>query len=403
MHLITFLKKHRDDWREVLSAPPYNIIIKDGVGEYQGLILFKYSQFDSDLSRQVVKECRGIIVDVEDNFNIVCHPFNKFFNYGESNAAKVDWNSARVQDKVDGSLMKLWYWNRKNMWVVSTNGAIDAFSIKCTSISETYTDSISDTTFGNLFMEACKKNNLEFEKLNKDYNYMFELVSPYTQIVVKYLEVDFYHLGTRNNNTQKEIDIDIGVKKPISYPLHSLDAVLKAAEALNHDGDNEINKEGFVVVDKYWHRVKIKSPLYLQSFYLKGNRLTFKRCLEIYMANEMDEYLSYFPEQREAFDTLQKTIIAVEDLMTGGWKWVSSTCSLENRKEFFLRIANTAWRNYYLKKIDKPDITAHQFLFGGYKYKLKNGEEKDTPPMIGLCDKLKNYMERLDEKERWSF
>ena len=797
MHLTTFLKKHKDDWKEVLSAPPYNIIIKDGVGEYQGLTLFKYSQFYSNLSRQVVKECRGIIVDVEDNFNIVCHPFNKFFNYGESNAAKVDWNSARVQDKVDGcfssfnlvtmsdgsqmrfsdvyksikrgeelfvlsynqenhcvekdkivavkkklsepsewltittrgqncycgtkpkittqgrksfggrkktvvtknhsffvldnfsiieksadelnigdtlltrypgfsptveqvligsllgdgyigsshpnsrteaksltithsakqkdyllfkesllhdelpgrlkeaeytnaystkkvifeslsnpalnpydyisynenhkktitlellskldwlgfaiwymddgslnsacksnsihlhterytkeeveciieyfnsvgykcylreyrgyymvnfstqssdeiwkkirefipdsmqyklpirhrgffnknfaknfdnerkdslvpivitnieegityvaaeqkvkkhykydlqteknhnyfcngllvhnSLIKVWYWNRKNMWVASTNGAIDAFSVKCTSISETYTDSISDTTFGNLFMEACKKNNLEFEKLNKDYNYMFELVSPYTQIVVKYPEVDIYHLGTRNNNTQKEIDIDIGVKKPASYPLHSLDAVLKAAEALNHNDSNEINKEGFVVVDKYWHRVKIKSPLYLQSFYLKGNRLTFKRCLEIYMANEMDEYLSYFPEQREAFDTLQETITAVEDLMNRGWEWVSSTCNLENRKEFFFRIANTVWRNYYLKKIDKPDITAHQFLFGGYKYKLKNGEEKDTPPMIGLCDKLKNYVEKLDEKGRWSF
>ena len=112
------------------------------------------------------------------------------------------------------------------------------------------------------------------------------------------------------------------------------------------------------------------------------------------MANEMDEYLSYFPEQKEAFDTLKETINAVEDLMDRGWVFISSTCNLENRKEFFFRIANTAWRNYYLKKIDKPDITAHQFLFGGYKYKLKNGEEKDTPPMIGLCDKLKNYMEK---------
>ena len=402
MHLTTFIKKHKNDWREILSAPPYNIIIKDGVGRYQGLTLFKYSQFDSDLSRQIVKECRGIILDIEDNFNIVCQPFTKFFNYGEPNAAEIDWSSARVQDKIDGSLIKVWKWKRKNMWVISTNGVINAYDVKTTSISETYINADTNTTFGDLFYNKFIEYT-SLANLNPNYVYMFELVSPYTQIVVKYPEVDIYHLGTRNNKTQKEVDINIGVKKPTSYPLHSLDAVLKAAEALNHNNTNEIDKEGFVVVDKYWHRVKIKSPLYLQSFYLKGNRLTFKRCLEIYMANEMDEYLSYFPEQQEAFDTLEKTINAVEDLMNRGWVFISSTCNLENRKEFFFRIANTAWRNYYLKKIDKPDITAHQFLFGGYKYKLKNGEEKDTPPMIGLCDKLKNYIEILDEKERWSF
>ena len=402
MHLTTFIKKHKNDWREVLSAPPYNIIIKDGVGEYQGLTLFKYSQFDSDLSRQIVKECRGIILDIEDNFNIVCQPFTKFFNYGEPNAAEIDWSSARVQDKIDGSLIKVWKWKRKNMWVISTNGVINAYDVKTTSISETYINADTNTTFGDLFYNKFIEYT-SLTNLNPNYVYMFELVSPYTQIVVKYPKVDIYHLGTRNNKTQKEVDINIGVKKPTSYPLHSLDAVLKAAEALNHNNTNEIDKEGFVVVDKYWHRVKIKSPLYLQSFYLKGNRLTFKRCLEIYMANEMDEYLSYFPEQQEAFDTLQETITAVEELMTRGWVWISNTCNLENRKEFFFRVANTAWRNYYLKKIDNPDITPHQFLFGGVKYKTKNGEEKETPPMIGLCDNLKKYVEILDEKEKWSF
>ena len=250
MHLITFIKKHQNDWREVLSAPPYNIIIKDGVGKYQGLTLFKYSQFDSDLSRQIVKECRGIILDIEDNFNIVCQPFTKFFNYGEPNAAEIDWSSARVQDKIDGSLIKVWKWKRKNMWVISTNGVINAYDVKTTSISETYINADTNTTFGDLFYNKFIEYT-SLANLNPNYVYMFELVSPYTQIVVKYPEVDIYHLGTRNNKTQKEVDINIGVKKPTSYPLHSLDAVLKAAEALNHNNTNKIDKEGFVVVDKY--------------------------------------------------------------------------------------------------------------------------------------------------------
>ena len=67
MYLTTFLKKHKDNWREILSSSPYNLIIKDGVGEYEGLVLFKYNQLESDLSRQLVQDCRGIIIDIEDN------------------------------------------------------------------------------------------------------------------------------------------------------------------------------------------------------------------------------------------------------------------------------------------------------------------------------------------------
>lgn len=394
MDLLDFVNTH-SEWESILTQPPYSIRIKRD-GDY---VLLKY-QMDSDFSLPIVRQCRGIILFREKSYYVVAtQAFNRFFNYGEQFASEIDWKSARIQDKVDGSLIRVW--NHQGCWHVSTNGVINAYEARVASISDTYVDS-AETTFGDLFYNKFIEYK-SFADLNPNYTYMFELVSPYTQVVVKYPKTDIYHIGTRDNIIGEEIDIDIGVKKPASYPLHSLDAVLKAAEALNHNDSNEINKEGFVVVDKYWHRVKIKSPLYLQSFYLKGNRLTFKRCLEIYMANEMDEYLSYFPEQREAFDTLQETITAVEDLMNRGWEWVSSTCNLENRKEFFFRIANTVWRNYYLKKIDKPDITAHQFLFGGYKYKLKNGEEKDTPPMIGLCDKLKNYVEKLDEKGRWSF
>ena len=133
MKLVTFLKKHRDNWREILSSSPYNLIIKDGTGEFEGLTLFKYNQLDSDLSRQLVQNCRGIIVDTEDDFNVVCYPMDKFFNHGERYAKKIDWSTARVQQKVDGSLIKVWYWNRKNKWVISTNGCIDAYSVTASS------------------------------------------------------------------------------------------------------------------------------------------------------------------------------------------------------------------------------------------------------------------------------
>ena len=37
---------------------------KDGEGIYSGLSLFKYNQYDSDLSLPIVQECRGIEISV---------------------------------------------------------------------------------------------------------------------------------------------------------------------------------------------------------------------------------------------------------------------------------------------------------------------------------------------------
>lgn len=408
MYLITFLRKHKNDWREILSSSPYNLIIKDGVGEYEGLVLFKYNQLESDLSRQLVQDCRGIIVDIEDNFRVISYPFRKFFNYGEKYASDIDWNTARVQQKVDGSIIKVTYWERKNKWVISTNGCINAFDVDATSISDTFMDDVF-VNFGKLFMEAFNNAGYLFDKLNKNYTYMFELVSPYTQVVVKYPKTDIYHIGTRDNKTFKEVDVDIGIKKPKMYPLHSLEAVMEASKALNHNDDNSIEDEGFVVVDNKWRRVKIKSPLYLSAHYLKGNKLSFKRCLDIIMSNEESEYLSYFPEQKGAFDAVHDTIQKVEALLTNGWVWLNTICDVSNRKKVseILMGKNGPkwnWTSYYFKKLDCQDITPHQYLFGGYKYyNEKTNEWKETLPLFGLNDKLKSYYENRENFTAWGY
>ena len=60
MILLDFIREH-EDWRELLSNEPYFISIK----EENGYALFKYNQIDSDMSLDIVKVCRGIIIDLE--------------------------------------------------------------------------------------------------------------------------------------------------------------------------------------------------------------------------------------------------------------------------------------------------------------------------------------------------
>ena len=99
MELLNFINQH-EDWKELLQEAPYFLEVK----EDEGYVLLKYNQIKSDFSQPIVQQARGIIVKYLHDcgfWKIVCWPFDKFFNYGESYAASIDWSSARVQEKID--------------------------------------------------------------------------------------------------------------------------------------------------------------------------------------------------------------------------------------------------------------------------------------------------------------
>lgn len=99
MHVLDFINTFYD-WELRLKLSPFCCNVKKD-GEY---VLLQYQQLNSDFSSRVVQECRGSIFrkDERANWTYVCRPFDKFFNYGQSEAATVDWNTARVLEKVDG-------------------------------------------------------------------------------------------------------------------------------------------------------------------------------------------------------------------------------------------------------------------------------------------------------------
>lgn len=107
-----------ENWRELLDE--LGIAIR---GEYP-FAIFNYG-IGCDFSDPIVQEARGIIIDLE-NLDVVCWPFRKFGNYNESYADNIDWSTARVQEKIDGSIVKLW-WNKVDgKWQFSTNSIINA-------------------------------------------------------------------------------------------------------------------------------------------------------------------------------------------------------------------------------------------------------------------------------------
>ena len=288
------------DWECLLSSEPYNLSISHDEVFGRKLVLFKYDQINADFSLDIVKECRGLILDAE-TFEVVCFPFTKFFNYGEPHAADIDWSSAYVEQKVDGSICKVV--NLDGNFLISTNGVIDAF--KC-HLPESVGSCCPFNSFGELFMEGMKFYGLgkdDFPRLFKpNKTYIFELTSPYNQVVVQWKETKVWFLGVRDNLTFQETfygDSELAkvFDVPKVYPITSIDQCVAAASELPED------EEGYVVCDKGFNRIKVKSPRYVQLHYMANNQnWSGRRVLEILLAGEVSEYIAYFPKFKAAFD-----------------------------------------------------------------------------------------------------
>lgn len=258
-YICRFIKEHPDAWREEMDNR------KIRVKEDGDLAIFNYLEGVADFSDPIVQEARGIIINLK-SLSVVCWPFRKFGNYTAGYSDDIDWSSARVQEKIDGSFIK-YFWNTSlQKWQWSTMSCIDAREA---------TIKGSPKTFDMLIRQADNYPDIVNNVVNKDFTFMFELVSPEMKQVVKYPKTHLYHIGTRSNKTGFEYNVDICVDRPKEYLLSSLSDCIDAAARLNTS--KECTHEGFVVVDKNWHRIKVKSPEYMVIHWTENNGILTKQ------------------------------------------------------------------------------------------------------------------------------
>ncbi|MCL2427437.1 MAG: hypothetical protein FWD05_14015 [Oscillospiraceae bacterium] len=360
------LIKQSPSWRKILSAEPYNLTIKDDCE----FTILKYSQIHSDMSLEIVRECRGLIIDKE--LNPVCVPFFKFANYGEPYADIIDWSTACIQEKLDGSLIKVWNYNGK--WIVSTNNTI--FAEKAMLFAKGEADCVYKN-YAELFRAAANKTQLDFCKLNPRYTYMFELTSPYNRIVVPHKEIEITHIGTRDNDTLQEIDADSGIKKPKVYQFNNIDDLISMASTLKYWD------EGYVVCDANYNRIKVKSPAYVAIHHLVGT-LSDKRIIELIRKNEVEEFLIYFPEYKSYVDKLLNMIASFELCIAQILEEQINGFHFETRKDFALMATKTKFPAFLFAYYDGKVKNAIEWLWGMENDKVLQQLEKiiDKPGHI---------------------
>lgn len=352
--LLDIIENHPSDWVTYLGQNYPEIKIKKD--ENRHLAIFNYG-IQSRFEDPVVQEARGIIIDYV-NLQVVCWPFRKFGNYRDSYADKIDWESARVEAKIDGSIIKVWWDDDQKDWQVSTNSMIDARDAKLPEGS-------LYPNFYEMFRAAENYGNILWDQMNKLRTYIFELVSPGKVVVINYKTTKIYHIGTRGNLTGTEIIAYIGIPHPKSYDLHSLDQCIQYASELNKGQEEKITHvedEGFVVVDKDWHRIKIKSPIYV-ALHTLTSKSTLSKSILLSMIRrgsiDVQAVCSDFPELSH---WIKYYDYRWTEFMIRGQVFINITRQIyrelgEDRKAVAMRISKNPLAAYGFMALKNQDMT----------------------------------------------
>ena len=139
---------------------------------------------------RATKMCRGLIVD--EDWNVVARPFEKFFNYeeiaGSEELKKVENEPFEIYEKLDGSLGIL-YWIG-NILSIATRGSFvsDQANHATKVLWDKYSNVVSD--------------------LDKSKTYLFEIIYPEDKKVVNYGDLDdIVLLAVIDTETGEEQDI----------------------------------------------------------------------------------------------------------------------------------------------------------------------------------------------------
>lgn len=337
MQVIEFFEKY-DDINVGLTVLEENLGIKAKI--YDDLFVLNYDQINSPKTDPIVAECRGLILDY--NLNILCRPFDRFFNFGEAHNEKFDFNDSVCFEKADGSIIKVWYDLRYGVWRAGTRGTAYAES-ECNSGSK-FIDLVENTIGCNVhdFMNNCLSD--------VDCTYIFELCTSENRVVTRYEKDELVLLGIRNNDSGVEYSLE-ALKKECKF-MNTTQKILNLTETIRmpkifsiksieqaHTSFDTIGPldEGFVFYNpKTCERVKVKSPAYVAIHHLRDNgNINPKRVCELVFLNETDEYLTYFPEDFKHFEPWMNAFESFKNEVHSKFELFRN---LESQKDYALQV-----------------------------------------------------------------
>lgn len=211
----------------------------------------------------MVNECRSLFVNPDD-CSVAFKSMNNFFDInspeGQETNKIFDWESARAYEKLDGAMICIYFY--KDAWRIgsrfSPDGGWLAFGIG----SQESNLSWKELTIKTIEDSGTKIEDF-YKSLDENIFYSYEICTQDNQVGVIYKDNFLKLIAAVDKNTLEELDIE------------TLDSVTPKAEYKYVNSPEEVNdlidnaeaheKEGYVVCDKNFNRMKIYNPNYLKA------------------------------------------------------------------------------------------------------------------------------------------
>ncbi len=392
--IVQYLKKHG------IEKTQTDFALK--IKEYEFKIHLKYDQLNSPMDKHEVRECRGLVLAKTPNFQVLNYGFKKFFNFGEGNAATIDWPMSKILEKRDGSLILFYFDYFKQEWCVGTTGTAEGEG------EVTNADTSLPMSFRNLFFRCLEEQVMRSDGIaktvlndegmdsyivnsfRKGLTYCFELTSPYNTIVTPHKINELRLLTVRNlledspDYLQEADDMIMDlVSKTIAIPL--VDLIFRGYETniekLQESFANmPFVEEGYVVVDNKHNRIKLKNPSYIEAHFLKHKQKRHQ-IIKVIKTNEIDEFKAAFPEKTELLNWLK---IEYDWLSA----WLDDTYNLIKETIINKKGLDFNDKKVFAEEVNNTKTQFISFFFKKHQDKIVNGKE---------------YLEQYDDKKLYLY
>jgi hypothetical protein len=304
--------------------------------KYNNLVLFKYNLVASPIKLELVIDCRGIILDAADNWAVVSMAFRKFTTYNPAVDTPLDWTTATVQEKVDGSLCVLYTYD--GAWHVATSGVPDGSG-------EIEVPQGPPTTFAALFWSTFAASNFTLPPPDRSMCYYLELTGPLNRVIVEHAAPRLTVLGCRRLSSLDELPaataaaaLGAAAAAVRTFPLRSPEDITATFARMN-----PLEQEGYVVVDAAWNRVKVKHPGYV-ALHLAGCLAGLRQprvLADIARKMEAAEVIASFPSLEAACGAAARRHEALVAAVEADWARLAPLAS--DARAFALEAVRAPW------------------------------------------------------------
>jgi hypothetical protein len=199
----------------------------------------------------------------------------------------LDKTTYRVEEAVNGTLLRYAFNSQSNQWILSTNNKEDAnqaFWMNNVSLAQQF--------------HSTKGVKIDPQTFNKDHVHMFVMCHPLNIIVVNHCESKVYHVATYDRSTFLEIDCDLGMPKPPQFEL-SVSEVYKRTQAEN---GTPVQSAGYMIISQKGDKTirhRFENRNYTRARELRGQSCNINfTLLDLHFNHPqgtIEEFLQYYP------------------------------------------------------------------------------------------------------------